>query len=58
MSAGKGDAPRNCFTKQYRDNFDRINWGNKTLGWLRREVKEEEKKQPNITQQKSNGSTE
>jgi hypothetical protein len=28
MSAGKGDKPRNCFTKQYKDNHDYINWGN------------------------------
>jgi hypothetical protein len=21
---GKGDAPRNCFSQQYRDNYDRI----------------------------------
>ena len=24
MSAGKGSAPRNCFSKQYRENYDRI----------------------------------
>lgn len=29
MSAGKGDKPRNCFSKQYKDNYDKINWGNK-----------------------------
>lgn len=29
MSAGKGDKPRNCFSKQYKDNFDNINWGGK-----------------------------
>ena len=22
----KGDKPRNCFSKQYRDNYDSINW--------------------------------
>ena len=22
--SGKGDAPRNCFTQQFRDNWDRI----------------------------------
>lgn len=27
MSAGKGDSPRNCFSKQYRNNYDSINWG-------------------------------
>lgn len=24
---GKGDSPRNCFSKQYRTNYDGINWG-------------------------------
>jgi hypothetical protein len=24
MSAGKGSAPRNCFSKSYRENFDQI----------------------------------
>lgn len=23
---GKGDSPRNCFSKEFRDNYDRINW--------------------------------
>jgi hypothetical protein len=27
MSAGKGDKPRNCFSKQYKNNYDQINWG-------------------------------
>ncbi len=26
MSAGKGDKPRNCFSKQYKNNYDQINW--------------------------------
>jgi hypothetical protein len=25
-SAGKGDSPRNCFSKQFKDNYDLINW--------------------------------
>lgn len=29
MSAGKGDKPRNCFSKEYKDNFDQIDWGKK-----------------------------
>jgi hypothetical protein len=29
MSAGKGDKPRNCFSEQYKSNFDDINWGGK-----------------------------
>ena len=24
MSAGKGSSPRNCFSQQYRDNYDRV----------------------------------
>jgi hypothetical protein len=24
MSAGKGDSPRNCFSREYRQNFDAI----------------------------------
>ena len=28
--AGKGDKPRNCFSKKYRDNYDCINWGKNT----------------------------
>jgi hypothetical protein len=27
--AGKGDKPRNCFSQNYRDNYDSINWVNK-----------------------------
>ena len=23
---GKGDAPRNCFSKQFKDNYETINW--------------------------------
>ena len=29
MNAGKGDKPRNCFSKNYKSNFDKINWGKK-----------------------------
>jgi len=29
MSAGKGDKPRNCFSKKYKSNFDEINTGQK-----------------------------
>jgi hypothetical protein len=27
--AGKGDAPRNCFSSKYRENYDLINWNKK-----------------------------
>ena len=26
MSAGKGDKPRNCFSKKYKENYEDINW--------------------------------
>lgn len=29
MSAGKGSRPRNCFSKQFKKNFDDINWATK-----------------------------
>ena len=28
-TAGKGDNPRNCFSDDYRDNYDNINWNEK-----------------------------
>lgn len=27
MSAGKGSSPRNCFSKNFKDNYSEINWG-------------------------------
>ena len=29
--AGKGDKPRNCFTKQFRDNYNQIKWNRKKV---------------------------
>jgi hypothetical protein len=26
MSAGKGDRPRNCFSKKFKNNYDNIIW--------------------------------
>jgi len=26
---GKGDVPRNCFSKQFKDNYETINWSKK-----------------------------
>lgn len=28
-NAGKGDAPRNCFSKKFKNNYDEINWSEK-----------------------------
>jgi len=25
--SGKGDKPRNCFSRSYKDNYDMIQWG-------------------------------
>lgn len=48
MSAGKGDSPRNNFSREFRDNFDRINWKkqeqtswNKFIFNLMKEIEEE-----------------
>jgi hypothetical protein len=32
---GKGDKPRSCFSRQFKDNFDSIDWTPKNtyLGW-------------------------
>jgi hypothetical protein len=27
--AGKGDKPRNCFTRNFKENFDSIDWTKK-----------------------------
>jgi hypothetical protein len=27
--AGKGDRPRNCFSTQFKENYDKINWSKK-----------------------------
>jgi hypothetical protein len=29
--SGKGDKPRNCFSKQFKDNFDQIKWLSKNI---------------------------
>jgi hypothetical protein len=29
MSAGKGSKPRNCFSKDFKDNYDQIDWNKK-----------------------------
>ena len=26
MSAGKGDKPRNCFSKKYKSNYEHVDW--------------------------------
>lgn len=28
---GKGSKPRNCFSKQFKDNYDGINWGKQEI---------------------------
>lgn len=31
MQNGKGDKPRNCFSQQFKNNFDEIIWSNKDI---------------------------
>lgn len=39
--SGKGDKPRNCFTKKYKDNFDEVDWKRKKkIKQLRRKVRD------------------
>lgn len=40
-SAGKGSDPRNCFSKDFKQNWDKINW--------HREKKENKNEQSNTT---------
>lgn len=28
---GKGDKPRNCFSKQFKNNYDSINWSDEYI---------------------------
>lgn len=30
MSAGKGSKPRNCFSKEFKNNYDSIDWNRST----------------------------
>lgn len=40
MSAGKGDKPRSCFSKEYKDNFSKIKWNKKSKNSkLNRDIK-------------------
>lgn len=38
ISGGKGDAPRSCFSKEFRDNYDSIDWGHKKFAVVLGEV--------------------
>lgn len=31
VGAGKGDKPRNCFSKQFKENYDKIKWHSKSI---------------------------
>lgn len=32
MNAGKGDSPRNCFSKKFKRNYEKIDWTSKSVG--------------------------
>jgi len=40
--AGKGDSPRNCFSQNFKNNYDSINWKSENQKSL---IKKELKKQ-------------
>lgn len=37
--AGKGSKPRNCFSKDFRNNYESINWGAKKIKNSQNETK-------------------
>lgn len=43
---GKGDKPRNCFSKQYKNNYDDINWNTTSESQFKdsRETNEQDKR--------------
>lgn len=41
--AGKGDKPRNCFSKEFRKNYDEINWSKNDSKKLSKESKKRSK---------------
>ena len=43
---GKGDKPRNCFSKQYKNNYDDINWNTNSESQFKdsRETNEQDKR--------------
>lgn len=43
IMSGKGDSPRNCFSKQFKNNYDEINWGHE-----KKEKKQIEEKPPEL----------
>jgi hypothetical protein len=60
---GKGDSPRNCFSKQYRSNYDTINWGrpktideicNSPKGSFKRHLKEQQQEAENQEKKRAN----
>lgn len=44
MSAGKGSKPRSCFSKNFKNNFDQINWVTKEGKEIRNYEKKKGKK--------------
>lgn len=45
---GKGDKPRNCFSKTYKSNYDEINWNTSS------ESQFKDSKESNVQQDKRN----
>jgi hypothetical protein len=45
--AGKGDKPRNCFSKSFKDNYDEIDWSHHKKGTnLQKQDESKQQKSP------------
>jgi hypothetical protein len=53
--AGKGDKPRNCFSKQFKDNYDEIKWS-KTLDLTQIKAQTAKREAKNSQKSSSNSS--
>ena len=45
---GKGDKPRNCFSKQYKNNYDEINWNTSSESQFKDSRETDEKDKRNL----------
>lgn len=45
---GKGDKPRNCFSKQYKNNYDDINWNTSSESQFKDSRETDEKDKRNL----------
>ena len=55
MSAGKGDTPRSCFSKKFRENYEAITWGDEDADHPNKKFIGFECSNPNCCVKKSRG---